>query len=379
MNWTDEQLSLKNAISKWSNALSRDYLISEKKSEFSYEKWELIKEMGILALPIDSKYGGLNQDILTTMLVLQELGRCNEDAGLNFITASHIVSTEVPLQNFGTRNQKNKYLPLLCNGDKIGAHAITEPDSGSDAFKMRTRAIKKENHYILNGNKVFVSNGPIADLFVIYACTKKNRGVLGGYSAFLLERTTPGLTIGSPIEKMGLRTAPLCEVYFDDCKIQANQLLGREGQGFTIFNFVMKWEVLCSFAIHIGEMERLISKCIEYSKLRMQFGKAISKFQAISHKIADMKIGLESSRALLYRAAEKMLHGKNTTLDIAIAKVISSEKYVESAMDAIQIFGAYGYMHESGIEQYLRNAIGSKIYSGTSEIQRNTIASMMGL
>ncbi len=379
INWTDEQLELKNSISKWSESLSENYLYKDKHSEFSFDKWQLIKEMGILALPIDGQYGGLDQDVLTTMLVLQELGRCCQDAGISFVAASSIVSTEIPLQHFGNSEQKQKYLPSLCAGEIIGAHAITEPDHGSDAFDMRTRAEKQGDQYILNGNKVFISNGPIADLFVVYARTNKDAGVLGGYSAFLINKSTPGFSTGRPIEKMGLRTAPLCEVYFDDCKVSADQLLGKEGQGFPIFNYVMKWEVLCSFAVTIGEMERLVAKCCEYSKMRTQFGQAIAKYQAVSHKIANMKISLESSRALLYQAGKKFLEGKNTTVDIAIAKIVVSESFVQTALDAIQIFGAYGYMHETGIEQYLRNAIGGKIYSGTSEIQRNTIASMIGL
>lgn len=379
VDWTDDQLELKKSIFKWSEALNENYLCKDKHSEFSFDKWQLIKEMGILALPIDCEYGGLGQDVLTTMLVLQELGRCSQDAGLSFVTASHIVSTEIPLQFFGTPEQKKKYLPSLCAGEIIGAHAITEPDSGSDAFHMRTRAVKKGDRYILNGNKAFTSNGPIADLFIVYARTKKDANVLEGYSAFLVNRSTPGFSTGRPIDKMGLRTAPLCEICFDDCEIPADQLLGKEGQGFSIFNYVMKWEVLCSFAVNIGEMERLISKCVEYSKMRNQFGEPIAKYQAISHKIANMKIGLESSRALLYQAGQRVLQGKNTTTDIAIAKVVTSESFVQTAMDAIQIFGAYGYMHETGIEHYLRNAIGGKIYSGTNEIQRNTIASMLAL
>lgn len=379
MNWSDEQLELRNSVSKWSKSLSENHLDLEKLSEFSMQKWQLIKKMGILSLCIEADFGGLDQDLLTTMLVLQELGKCCEDSGLNFVISTHMVSTGIPIQKFGTLEQKNKYLPSLCTGEMIGAHTITEPDSGSDAFNMHTRALRDGDRYILTGSKSFVSNGPIADLFVVYAKTNKDKGILGDYSAFLVEKSIPGLSIGKPIEKMGLRTAPLCEVYFDDCELPVIQLLGKEGQGFSIFNYVMKWEILCSFAVTLGEMERLISLCIHYCKIRKQFNQPISMFQAISHKIANMKIGLESSQALLYQAGQRMAQGKNTSSHIAIAKVVTSESYVNMAQEAIQIFGAYGYMHETGIEQYLRNAIGSKIYSGTVEIQRNTIASMLGL
>ncbi len=181
------------------------------------------------------------------------------------------------------------------------------------------------------------------------------------------------------MKKMGLNTALLCDLYFDNCKIPADRLLGKEGQGFAIFNYVMKWEVLCSFIINAGEMKKLLKKCIQYSKSRKQFGNPIGKFQAISHKIANMKIALETSRAMLYTAGAALQRGENANMKLAMAKTVTSEAYVQSSLDAIQIFGGYGYMEETGIEEYLRNAVGSKIYSGSSEIQRNTIATLLGL
>lgn len=379
INWTDEQLELKNIPYKWAEALNENCLELDEHAEFSLKKWEIIKDMGILAVPIKHEYGGLQQDVLTTMLVLETLGNCCEDAGLNFVVSSHIVSTAIPLQKFGTPKQQEKYLPSLSTGKKIGAHAITEPGGGSGVLSMRTRAIKNDKGYLLDGSKMFISNGPIADLLVVYASTIKDAGALEGVSAFLLDKSTPGLSTGRPISKMGLRTAPLCEIYFDNCQIRPDQLLGKEGQGFAIFNYVMKWEVLCSFAINIGEMEYLLNRCIEFSKIRKRYGKPLSEFQAISHKIADIKIALESSRALLYQAGQRFQQGKNATVDIAIAKIVTSESYVKAAQEAIQIFGTYGYMQETGIEKYLRNSVASKIYSGTSEIQKNTIASMIGL
>jgi alkylation response protein AidB-like acyl-CoA dehydrogenase len=211
---------------------------------------------------------------------------------------------------------------------------------------------------------------------VVYASTKA--GPLEGFSAFLLDKSTPGLSTGRPISKMGLRTAPLCEIYFDSCQICQDQLLGKEGQGYAIFDYVMKWGVLCSFAINIGEMEYLLNRCLEYSRIRKRYGRPILDFPYISHKIADIKIALESSRALLYQAGQRFQQGKNATVDIAIAKIVTSESYVKAAQDAIQIFGAYGYMQETGIEKYLRNSVASKIYSGISDTHKNTIASMIG-
>ncbi len=378
IKWTEDQIELRNSIGEWATKLNDDFDGQNDRATL-LKMWKLVREMGVLSLPIKKEYGGLEQDVLTTLYVLEAFGKHCEDSGFSFAVSSHIVSTCIPIQKFGNEEQKNKYLPDLCSGKKIGAHAISEPESGSDAWNMITNAIRNEEGYVLNGNKTFVSNGPVADTFIVYARTNKNAGVLGGYSAFILDKDTPGFTVGQPMKKMGLNTSVLCDLFFDDCQLSRAQLLGKEGQGFSIFNYVMKWEVLCSFVINIGEMEHLLAKCIEYSKSRKQYGEPICKFQAISHKIADMKIAVEVSRSMLYKAALAFHQGNNITTDLAIAKVVTSENYVKTSLDALQIFGGHGYMQESGIEKYVRNSVASKIYSGTSEIQRNTIASMLGL
>ena len=375
MDWTAEQLELKNSIINLAEALNENYLCQEKHAEFSFKNWQLIKDIGIIALPIHRKHGGLEQNILTTMLILETLGNCCEDAGLNFVVASHIANITIPIQIFGTDDQQAKYLPCLCSGNKIGAHTFAEAGSITDAFSKGTWAIKNDQGYLLNGRKVFISC-PLADLFVVYACTKNNSFFLDSFSAFLVDRSTPGLKIGHPIEKMGLRTAPLCELYFDNCQLSSYQLLGQEGQGVSIFNYVTKWAALCFFAIHLGEMAHLVSKCIEYYKFRNQYSREpIFKFQSIAHKIVNMKIGLESARTLLYKTGNKFQQGKNTNVNLAITKVAASENYVRAALEAIQIFCAYGYIHETGIEKHLRNAIASTIYSGTVD----TVASIIGL
>jgi len=378
IQWTDEQNELKNSIREWSLKLNEN---TDAQSDHAtlLKMWKVVREMGVLSLPIKKEYGGLEQDVLTTLYVLESFGNQCHDAGFSFAVSSHIVSTCIPIQKFGNEAQRRTYLPDLCSGKKIGAHAISEPESGSDAWNMNTNAVRNEAGYLLNGNKTFVSNGPVADTFIIYARTNKNVGALGGFTAFIVDKDTPGFTVGQPMKKMGLKTSVLCDLFFDDCQLSREQILGKEGQGFSIFNYVMKWEVLCSFVINVGEMEQLLTKCIEYSKSRKQYGEPICKYQAISHKIANMKIALEISRTMLYKAALAFQRGKNITTDLAIAKVVTSENFVQSALDALQIFGGHGYMEESGIEKYVRNSVASKIYSGTSEIQRNTIASMLGL
>ena len=379
LNWSDNQIELRNAILKLSDKLNEHVMEFDSRNEFPFAKWKLICETGIPGIPISEEFGGIGENILTTMFLLEGLGYACEDGGLNFATSSHIVSTEIPIQKFGTKAQKKKYLPMLCGGKIIGAHAITEPDSGSDVFSMRTRAKRKGNKYVLNGSKTFITNSPIADLFIVYVVTDMDKGALRGISAFIVEKGCPGFSIGKPIEKMGLRTSPLGEIYFDDCELHEENVLGKVGSGFLIFNYVMKWEILCSFAINIGEMEKQLEKCITYSRSRQQFGKPIAKYQSIANKIVEMKVGLEASRALLYKAGTLFHRGADAGIDLAIAKIMISETYVQSSLEAIQIFGAYGYMKEYKIEKDLRNSVAGKIYSGSSEIQRNIIANFLGL
>lgn len=379
--WDDEIESLRELIL----SLSAKFDAKESEDEgendiFPWNKWRIMRELGVTGIPLQEKYGGLGKDILDTMYLLEALGFACADSGINFSLSSHIVSTGIPIQKYGNRNQKNKYLSLLCSGENIGAHAITEPGSGSDAFSMRTTATKRGDKFLLNGSKVFITNGTIADTFVIYAATDIEQPTFKRITAFLVDSNTAGFAKGKPIKKMGLDSAPFCELFFRDCAVPEENVLGGVGNGYRVFNYVMKWEILCSFAMNIGEMQRQLEKCIEYSSTRKQFGLKISKYQAISHKIAAMKIRLEAARALLYQAGSIFKNNrKDLQLNIAMAKVAVSEAYVHSSLDAIQIFGAYGYCKEYMIEHYLRDSIGSTIYSGSTEIQKNIIANILGL
>lgn len=378
IEWNDDQRSLRDGLTAWCDALSADHVEHDVNGVFSWDKWKLIRECGILRLPFEERWGGLGQNLLTTMYVLEGLGYGCRNGGLNFSVSTQIVSTGIPLQRFGSEQLKQRYLPRICAGDTIGAHAISEPDGGSDALSMHTRATRADNHFVLNGSKAFVSNGPIADVFLVYARTHPDKGPLG-ITSFIVERDTSGFDIGKPIAKMGLRTSPLCELFFDDCRIPLSNVVGRPGAGFLILDYVMKWEILCSFIINIGEMQHRLERCIDYAKTRVQFGQPIGSFQSIAHKIVDMTIGVETARNWLYNTAEKFAKNENVTTDIAIGKLLASERNVASAMSAVQIFGGNGYMVEYGLEKDLRNAVAGTIYSGTSEIQRNRIATMLGL
>jgi alkylation response protein AidB-like acyl-CoA dehydrogenase len=377
-DWTDTANALRDGLERWLDAINATSARRDEAGPFPWDKWKLVKDSGILRLPFDQEWGGLGTDLRTTMSVLEKLGEGCRDGGLNFSVATHLASTGVPLQRFGTPRLKAMYLPRVCAGDAIGAHAITEPESGSDALFMRTTATRDGDEFVLQGNKTFISNGPVADLFVVYAKTHPAGGSFG-ISAFLVERGTPGFEVGGPVAKMGLDSSPLGDLYFDDCRVPAGNIIGRVGGGYRVFDHVMKWEILCSFAISTGAMRHRLDRCVAYANARHQFGNKIGSYQAISHRLVDMKIGLETSRKWLYEAAGKVMAGVDSAMDIAIAKLVTSESNTASAMAAIQIFGGYGYLAEYGLEQDLRDAVAGTVYSGTSEIQRNRIASMLGI
>jgi L-prolyl-PCP dehydrogenase len=378
ITWTADQIALRDGLTRWCDALSADHIEQDAEGAFPWDKWKLIRSSGLLGLPFDEEWGGLGQDLLTTMYVLEGLGQGCRDGGLSFSVTTHMVSTGVPLQRFGSADLKRRYLPLVCSGEAICAHAITEPQGGSDALDMLTRADRDGDDFVLRGSKTFVSNGPVADLFVVYARTHPDGGPLG-VTAFLVERGTPGFEAGKPIAKMGLKTSPIGELFFDDCRIPASHVIGRVGGGFLVLDHVMKREILCSFVVNAGEMRHRLDRCIDYARTRTQFGKPIGSYQSIANKVVDMKIRLETARKWLYDTAIKVEAGENATVDVAIAKLLTSEANVASGLDAVQIFGGNGYMVEYGLEKDVRNAVAGTIYSGTSEIQYNRIASMLGV
>ncbi|MCX5202713.1 acyl-CoA dehydrogenase family protein [Streptomyces sp. NBC_00237] len=378
IRWDADQEALRQGIGRWHQALSSGHTERDAAGVFPYEQWKLIQESGILGLPFDEQWGGLGQSLLTTMYVLEELGAGCRDGGLNFSVSTHMVSVGVPVQRFGSDALKQRYLPGICSGETIGAHAITETESGSDALAMRTTATREGETFVLRGSKCFVSNGPVADVFVVYARTHPDGGPLG-ISAFVVERDTPGLSVGAPVSKMGLRTSPLGEVHFDDCRLPASSLIGRVGSGFLVLDHVMKWEILCSFIINTGQMRHRLDRVVAYARTRSQFGKPIGANQSIAHRIVDMRTSLETARRWLYDTAERLTAGENVTMDVATGKLLTSESNIASAQAAVQIFGGQGYLTECGLEKDLRDATAGTIYSGTSEIQRNRIASMLGL
>ena len=378
-SWTEEQLDDKNrAVHFAKNELSDGVMEHDRTESFPQESWDKCAAFGILGLPFPEAYGGAEADILTTMLIMEGLGYGGKDNGLLFALNAQMWAVQHPIYTFGTEAQKERYLPRLISGKLIGAHGISEPESGSDAFAMHARAEKVDGGYRLNGTKMFVTNAPVADLAVVFAATAPDKGSWG-ISAFLVEMGTPGFTVGKNIEKMGLRTAPMGELILQDCFIPEENLLGKEGIGAHIFNNSMDWERACILGAHVGAMERQLEACVQYARTRRQFGRAIGKFQAVSNRLAEMKVRLETARLLLYKAAWLKKENKPSHMEAAMAKLYLSEVFVQSSMDAIRIHGGYGYTAEFEVERDLRDAIGGTLYSGTSDIQRNIIARYLGV
>lgn len=378
-SWSEEQLELKKAVIEFAKtALNENLIKRDKEGTFLHSLWRKCAEFGIQGMPFPEEYGGLGSDILTTILLMEGLGYACKDSGLIFGINAQMWSVQMPILRFGSDEQKNKYLPKLCNGQWIGAHGMTEPDSGSDAFSLSTTAKLQGDHYVLNGTKTFVTNATVADVFVVFATVDKRKGFLG-ITGFIVERDFPGFRVSKEIEKMGLRTAPMAELIFEDCRVPVENRLGKEGNGAAIFNDSMDWERSCIMACCIGGMERQLETCVQYSKERKQFSKPIGKFQSVANKLVDMKVRLETARLMLYKAVwMKKTQGK-AGMDAAISKLYLSESWVKSCLDAIQIHGGYGYTVEYEVERDLRDAVGGTIYSGTSEIQRNIVARYLGL
>jgi len=377
--WTDEQAAFRREIIRFAKEELNDRLIErDQNSEFSWDAWKKCAKLGIQGLPIPSAYGGGDSDCLTTVCALEALGYGCRDNGLLFALNAHMWSSEIPLLTYGTEAQKKKYLPNLVNGEWVGIHAMTEPMSGSDAFSLRTRAERKDNCYVINGSKTFISNAQVAEMVIVFANLDPSKGA-AGVTAFIVDKDTPGFSISKKIHKMGLRTAPMAELAFVDCEIPKENLLGKEGDGQIIFTTSMEWERICILAGHLGMMQRLLETSVNYARERHQFGKPIGEFPAVSDKIADMDIRLEAARLLLYKAAWLKSKGRHPLREAAIAKAYVAEAAVLSALDAIQVHGGYGYMTEYQIERDLRDAIGGKIYSGTNEIQKNIIARFHGV
>ncbi|MEU5959452.1 acyl-CoA dehydrogenase family protein [Streptomyces sp. NPDC047525] len=328
-----------------------------------------------LCLPRDAGGGGLGA--LDTALSLEAFGRGCQDTGLAFAVAAHLLACAVPVRDFVSDKARGELLAGLASGELIAANAMTEDEAGSDVSGMRTRARRAGSGYVLNGEKSWASNAPVADVLVSYAVTDPDAGFLG-MSAFALPSRLPGVGVGAPLPKMGLQGCLAGRVHFEECAVPEEYLLGEEGQGSAIFQHSMVWERACLFAIYLGMMERQLGQVVEHATGRRQFGQRIGEFQGVSHKIAEMRQRLESARLLLYRACWLMDEGQEHVAAVAMSKIAVSEAAVANSTVAVQLFGGRGYL-AGGAEEQLRDSVPSTLFSGTTEIQRELIAKGLGL
>ncbi len=375
----EEQRALQRTIVEFARGeLGRDLERRERDGALTREEWHKCAQLGLVGMPVPVEYGGLGLSATTTAAAFEALGYGCADNGLIFSINAHTWACELPLVHFGTEAQKRRWLAGMCDGSLIAAHGMTEPQSGSDAFALRTTATATDDGWVLNGSKTFVTNAPESDVAIVFATTDASLG-FAGLSAFVLERATPGLEVGPPFSKMGLRTSHMGEVFLSDCHVPAEALLGERGGGMAIFNTSMRWERSLILAAAVGTMRRQLERCVAYAREREQFGAPIGSFQAISHRLAEMRVRLQTSQLMLYRTAGLLDAGTATDLDAAMTKLHLSEALVQSSLDALQVHGGAGYVTETGLERDVRDALAGRIYSGTSEMQRNVIARHLGL
>jgi alkylation response protein AidB-like acyl-CoA dehydrogenase len=376
--WSDEALNLRAEAAAFGESLNDGVLEDDREGRFPAEKWQAIAEWGYFGLRVTEQLGGTDLDPLTGILVAEGLGEGCQDGGLVFSAGVQAWVLTSGLLTYASEEQKQRYLPGIAAGTTIGAIAITEPDSGSDAFAMRTRAKAVDGGWSLSGRKSYITNGPAADLAICFAATGEG-GALGGITAFLLETATEGVERSPAMGKMGLRTSPLGDLVLDDVFVPEENVLGEVGTGALVFNELMEWERIWPTASQVGALQRDLDLARAYSKERSAFGAPIASFQGVSNRIVDMKVRLEAGRLLVYRAACLKAKGEPAQAEAALAKLWVSEAAVASGLDSIQVHGGYGYMSEAGIERRLRDAVGSRIYSGTSEMQRAVLGRSLGL
>jgi len=343
----------------------------DEKEEFDRSLFDKMAELGLTGIPWPEEEGGVGADYLSYVIAVEELSRV--DASVGVTLSAHISLASWPIHKFGTAEQKQRFLRPLAEGKKLGAFGLTEPGSGSDAAGMRTTAVRDGDSYVLNGNKIFITNGGEAEIYVVFALTdpeKKHRGI----TAFIVEKGTPGFSFGKKEQKLGIRSSPTLEILFDNCRIPAENRLGEEGEGFKIAMMTLDGGRNGIAAQAVGIAQGAFDAALAYAKEREQFGKPIAAQQAIQFKLADMATRIEASRLLTYQAAWLESQGLPYGKASAMAKLFAGDTAMDVTIEAVQIFGGYGYTREYPVERMMRDAKITQIYEGTNEIQRLVIA-----
>jgi butyryl-CoA dehydrogenase len=373
LDLTDDQRAVREMARKFADEyiapVARENDINER---FPADVIARMGELGLLGGPVPPEYGGAGLDHISQALITEEIGKACSSVRTTISVQISLV--ELSLANWGTEEQKRRYLPLLCSGKRIGCFGLTEPNAGSDPAGMETSAVADGDHWVLNGHKIWISNGGVADLAIVFAQTDKDEGSRG-IGAFLVDRGTPGFSTRDMHGKLGLRASNTGELILEDCRIPKDQLLGRAGEGFKVAMSALDNGRYSVAAGCVGICQGCVDASVRYAKGRKQFGRAIGSFQLVQDLIARMIVDTEAARLLVFRAGHLKNQGRRCTREVSMAKYFASEAAVRCALDAIQVHGSYGYSNEYPVERYLRDAKVATIYEGTSQIQKLLIAS----
>jgi alkylation response protein AidB-like acyl-CoA dehydrogenase len=371
---TDEQRALRSSVRGWAAAtIAPGAQDRDREGRWDPEIWKSLAAQGLAGLPIPEEYGGGGASIMDCVIANEAIAEGGHDGGFNLSLGAHWVIGSVPIWLHGTEAQRRRWLPGLTDGSLMGAWASTEPEAGSDAGGLLSTAVRDGDDWVLNGSKIFITNGPIADVCTVLAKTSEK-----GASAFIVDTGNPGFTVGRELDKMGCRSSPTAEIALVDCRVGPDALLGTEGSALWQIAFeCFDWERTVMMGGAIGGMQGTLDASIAYAKDRKQFGRPISSFQAIAHKLAEMKVRLETCRTAVYRAAYLKQIGDEHQMEASIAKYLVGEMSVQNALDAIQIHGGYGYLRDFGVERALRDAKLGSIGGGTSEIQKLIISRLL--
>ncbi|MEN8702039.1 acyl-CoA dehydrogenase [Bacillus infantis] len=371
LRFTEEQEMMRKMVRDFAQSEIAPFIEKMEQGEFPRDILKKMGGLGLMGIPVPEKYGGAEMDFTSYIIAINELSKVSATVGV--ILSVHTSVGTNPILYFGTEEQKQNYVPKLSAGEYLGAFCLTEAGAGSDAGSLKTKAVKNGNDYILNGSKVFITNGGEADVYIVFASTAPELGTKG-VSAFIVEKGTPGLIIGKDEEKMGLHGSRTVQLSFEDMRVPTENLLGAEGEGFKIAMANLDAGRIGIAAQALGIAEAALEAAVAYSKERSQFGKPISHQQGIGFKLADMAINVEASRLLVYQAAMMRQNGERCGMQASMAKLFASKTAVETSIEAVQVFGGYGYTEDYPVERYFRDSKITEIYEGTSEIQRIVIS-----
>ncbi|WP_042463645.1 acyl-CoA dehydrogenase [Neobacillus dielmonensis] len=369
--FTEEQVMLQKMVRDFAASEIEPFIEKMEQGEFPREILKKMGHLGLMGIPVPEEYGGAGMDFVSYVSTIHELSKVSATVGV--ILSVHTSVGTNPILYFGTEEQKQKYVPKLAAGDYLGAFCLTEPSSGSDAASLKTRAVRQGGHYVLNGSKMFITNGSEADVYIVFAKTNPDKGPRG-ISAFIVEKGMPGFVVGKDEKKMGLHGSRTVQLTFEDMMVPIENLLGREGEGFKIAMANLDVGRIGIAAQALGIAEAALSAATAYAKERHQFGKSIASQQGIAFKLADMATQVEAAKLLVYQAADLRNRGEKCGKEASIAKLFASKTAVEVATEAVQVFGGYGYTEDYPVERYFRDAKITEIYEGTSEIQKIVIS-----